>query len=250
MPSRMDRYYRSEKATPSRTDKNKNLYRTIYDNIDYSNVESIAKNLDTERVQEIDASKIQELLKEKEQTKKSRPSIEKEVESIKKVEPTEENRNYDIRDILIKAKDNRELDEKTPEKIRSIEYNILKNLNIESNKTEEKHIEEQNNLRELNNEDLSLNMFDDLKSINNTMVGNGESIHNILEEVKREEKQKTEEDGMDKTFLTASLGFTDEDFEEEEETPKGNVALKIVIAVLIIAVVAIIALITMKVLSK
>ena len=41
MPSRMERYYNPPEKK-SRASKNKELYRTIYDEVEYSNVEGIS----------------------------------------------------------------------------------------------------------------------------------------------------------------------------------------------------------------
>ena len=43
MASRMEKYYQDEKNMNSRIARNTNLYDEIYNNVEYSNVEGIAK---------------------------------------------------------------------------------------------------------------------------------------------------------------------------------------------------------------
>ena len=60
MKSRMERYYEIDHDTNRRTRKNADLYQKIYENDEYSNIEGIATTL---KPNEIDISKIKEMLK-------------------------------------------------------------------------------------------------------------------------------------------------------------------------------------------
>ena len=117
MASRMERYYKNASNEGRRSRKNEELYRTIYEGTEYYNIEGVAT---MDKTNEIDLSKIQEMLKNREnyqRQSKYRRLLHKE-EPKKEVKPVveeveEEDRNYDIRDILTKAK------EENPEEIKN-----------------------------------------------------------------------------------------------------------------------------------
>ena len=120
--SRMDRYYKNDYTSNKRTSRNQDLYKSIYEDTEYSNIEGIA-NID--RSNEIDIAKIKDMLKSREDYQSGR-----ELKSfIPKEEPVkyetferEEDRVYDIRDILTQAKTN-----KTEEKYHNLDQ---KNVDI------------------------------------------------------------------------------------------------------------------------
>lgn len=221
MSSRMDRYYKNELVESGRSKKNKSLYKQIEDLDNYTNIEGVAT---IEKTNEIDISKVREMLKNRENYKKQKQlknllqEEKKEIEVI--TEEKEEVRNYDINDILSKVK----RENKNQEKHRSLReehYDTLKSLSRKEKKYDiEKEEEELKELintivsnKELNklkeNDDVGL--LDDLKS--DTSVGDAASIKKIMEE----EKQKKVEENtmeMDKSFYTSSFGFTQRDFEE------------------------------------
>ena len=66
MTTRMEKYYHNNENITTRTSKNSNLYDEMYNNVKYTNVEGIAK---IEKTNEIDISKIKELIKEHEEQK-------------------------------------------------------------------------------------------------------------------------------------------------------------------------------------
>ena len=72
-------------------------------------------------------------------------------------------------------------------------------------------------LNKLSDKELGLDMFDDLKSENNTTIADRESIRKILDEVKKEEKLENTNTNIDKSFFTSSLNFGKKDFEELSE---------------------------------
>ena len=89
MPSRMDRYYNNaESSKNSRSRRNTSLYDSIYDGVEYSNVEGITT---IEKKNEIDLDKIRELLKEHEDSKTiDRPVIRRQAQRVSSAEPEEE----------------------------------------------------------------------------------------------------------------------------------------------------------------
>ena len=264
MASRMDRYYKMNNEARKRSHRNESLYDTIYDDItEYSNVEGIAR---IEKTNEIDINRIREMLKEEEAKKRQkmeRPTFKKEVELPKYdiMSDNKEDRNYDIRDILVKAKK-----EKTDEEndkyrdLKNTQYNILKKIKLDDNIDKNLYQEKNDSLKELietvvqnnqelgnlNDSELSLDLLDDLKSEHtNTATVSKSSIRKILEEEKEKLKEKndTKEDlrELDKSFFTSSLNFSDEDVDELKELSstyrRNNILIKVLIGIIVIAII-------------
>lgn len=235
MPSRMTRYYGDN--TNSRSERNVELYETLYDTVDY-NVSNVAT---LEKTNEIDIDKLKEMLNERDNYKKRqeylkivKPQEEKKIEKIYNID-TE--RNYDIKDVLNKAKEEKKEDPREMF-IRNKRYDYL----LEEQKPRSREIElEQTNaklkaiintitsnidLNKLSNAELSLDLLDDLKS--NTTV---------TPEIKK--KENTQE--MDKSFYTSNMDFSDKDFEQITTNikPKKNKYIKILLVALLFIIVAV-----------
>lgn len=253
MASRMDRYYKSELVTSGRSTKNKSLYKQIEDLDSYTNIEGVAT---IEKTNEIDISKVKEMLKNRENYKKQkqlRSFLQTEKKEVK-LEPEikEETRNYDINDILLKVKGT---DSSLKSKHRSLgeeQYNLLKSLNQKEKEYDiEKEEEELKDLintitanKALNNlsDTDDVGLLDELKS--NTMVGDASSIKRIIDEEKDKGFQKSKDENtmeMDKSFYTSSFGFTQSDFEElkdmNHKLKKGNKFIIILLIVILLALV-------------
>lgn len=253
----MERYYEVDNDTSRRTRKNADLYQKIYENDEYSNIEGIATTL---KPNEIDISKIKEMLKTREQEQKPRDirdlvpkPITREPKKEETVSFEQEEKNYDIRDILNKAKSERN-EEDSYHKLKNTSYDIFKNLNVKKEpiKAEEKEeLEELINtitntsmLNKLGDQELSLGLLDELKS--DTMVGQPSAIKSILKEEKENLKDdnflEDDKQNMDKSFFTSSLNFKDDDFDELEEMEKNlqknHTMLKVLIFILLVVVTA------------
>lgn len=257
----MERYYEIDRDTNRRTRKNADLYQKIYENDEYSNIEGIATTL---KPNEIDISKIKEMLKNRDEYQKERDIrniIAKPEPILRKEEPVasfdqDDEKNYDIRDILSKAKNERKNPAESYHKLTNTSYDIFKNLNIK-NKKEETREEGEEELKELihtitntsmlnklGDQELSLGLLDDLKS--DTMVGDASSIEKILNEEKESLKDDNylddEKQNMDKSFFTSSLNFRDEDFDELQEMShnlkKNNRLMKVLIFILLVVATA------------
>ena len=263
MPSRMERYYHADSEIKQRTRRNQELYKKIYEGGEYTNIEGIASIGSTN---EIDISKIKQMLQNREdykREKKYRGIIPKE-ESIEIpiIEEPDEDRNYDIRDVLNKAKVERTDSDNKQRSLRNTQYNILKSLQMDEDKNYTKYSDlekEEDELKELintitstsmlnkmNDRDLCLDLFQDLKSSDNTMVGTSSSIQSLLKEEKERYKQEKEEDDdekleMDKSFYTSSLGFGEDDFEDLQEMKhtmkKHSLMMKIVLFLLFVIII-------------
>lgn len=230
MPTRMERYYRSNPEMNRRTSRNEDLYKQIYESAEYSNIEGVTSIGSTN---EIDITKLKEMLKNRENYQK-----EKEYRNIMKIEKPieipvieeEEERTYDIRDILNKAKNERTEDDNKDRSLKNTQYNILKNLNLKEGKQTYPDLEKENQelkalintitstsmLNQLNDKELSLDLFDDLKSSDHTMTENY-SMKSLLEEAKKTADNEEEKTEIDQSFFTSSLGITEKDFQEYED---------------------------------
>lgn len=243
MASRMERYYKTRESK-RRIVRNESLYQTIYEDETYSNIEGVVA---TPKANEIDVEKIKELIASREREKNQTRKLERRPLSLEPEEETieEEEKNYDIRDVLVKAKDSRENNEEEYRSLKNTEYNILKNIKINNKRDldQEEELKELINtitstslLNKMSDNELSLNMFDDLKS--DTMIGNPAAIQAVLDEKKEEELHNT--DQMDKSFFTSSLGFKEQDFEQLQDLnksiKKNNKIMKVVLIILFIVI--------------
>lgn len=246
MASRMDRYKNQEPVRLGRSEKNQSLYEQIASLDSYTNIEGVAT---IEKTNEIDISKVKEMLKNRENFKK-----QKEIERISKKDNSsleekddveniikEEKRNYDINDILKQLKQNDNIESKEHRRLNEKQYEDLKKLKNKSKKS----IYEKINAEETEqNEDFDLTddvgLLDDLKS--STMVGDASSIKKIIEEEKN--GLKIEQDPqIDRSFYTTNFGLTKKDFEEiqlQQDGPKKkNTTIIIIIIVVLLIVIGI-----------
>ena len=242
--SRMDRYYKNNTYENKRSRMNQNLYRSIYSTDEYSNIEGIAT---MDKTNEIDLSKIKGMLKSREEfnsqkeyrqlfKKVDEPVLKEEIKS----EPDE--KNFDIRDILEKVKNQKQEDEKY-RSVDNTNYNLLKELKIqdrkreiEENQTELKElvdtITNTKALNKMDDSELSLSVFDDLKASEHT-ISNSKSIQKILDEAKNE--SKTNE--MSNSFYTKSLNFSKknlQEYEDSKEEKKKKRKIKILVACILL----------------
>lgn len=222
MASRMSRYYKEEEKTNTRTSLNKDLYRTIYQNTEYSNVEGVLTN---PKPNEVNINKLRELLQEREDMSAPKPIIREKPEIVLPNTSFEDdnNRNYDIRDILSKAKTDHE--EEKYHRMQEYNYTLPDSVKTGSDLVKEAdeikklmHTLTSTSLKKLSDEELSLDLFDDLKS-GNTM-SNSKAIRKIIdEEIKKElnDTSKLNNTGLDKSFFTNSLNFGKDDFDDLNE---------------------------------
>ena len=250
MASRMDRYHEEQPNLRKRSERNQNLYRDMYEANDYSNIEGVAT---IDKGSEIDINKVKEMLKNREQYLKQQ---ERSV-SIKPVEKpkfeVEEEKNYDIREILNTAKSNRNTVDQH-KSINNTSYDIFKDLRDKRRKEMDKDIDgdslkelihtisSTSMLNSMDDNELSLDLLYDLKATENTNVVDNDSIKKILAEAKKNEQEKQvklEKHEVDKSFYTSSLGFKEEDFEElndiKNNLKTNNILIKILLSILTIA---------------
>lgn len=259
MPTRMERYYRSNPDNSKRTSRNEELYKSIYKSGEYSNIEGITSIGNTN---EIDITKLKEMLKSREEQKAEREyrnQIRKEHPIEIPVMEESTDRNYDIRDILQKAKTERTEEDNKNRSLKNTQYNILKNLNLEDIPEHYSELEKENKelkelihtitstsmLQQINDKDLSLELFSDLKSSDTTV--DTIPVKKITSENLNAQSDGYTKTGIDHSFFTSSMGFKKEDFEDSDDFCEhknkkiGKIALIIcIVALALVSVVGII----------
>lgn len=247
MASRMERYYSGTNEKAGRSRKNKKLYDEIQSIDSYNNIEAVAT---IEKTNEIDITKVQQMLKNREnynKEKKYLDLISKDEKAVKKQQLfEEEERVYDIIDVLNKAKNERLEDVNNIENLSDNEYNLLKSLQLkDKDYTEGEELKElidsitKNNKKDYTEFEES-DLFSELKA--NTVVGDASSMKDIIEEEKG--KLRVQDTNVDNSFYTSSLGFSSKDFEDlaniNDNVKKNNILIKILFGIIALVIVAII----------
>jgi len=232
MKSRMDKYY-DVNDTKARTTKNQQLYRTIYDEVEYSNVEGISI---IEKNEKIDMDMIRDLINKSNELSREKKEPIRVVRE--EVIEDESDRIYDIRDVLSKAKDNRVVDRK---RINDTQYNILKGISVEEEVISTEDLK-QDDLKSMidaissNSKGYTTNLLDDLRSIYDPTMH--DKIEEKLEETVEEKPMTTE---IDNSFYTSKMKFKDDDFEDideiKEEVESSSILTKVLIVVLSLIIV-------------
>ena len=257
----MERYYKKETQGNSRTKRNTRLYNSIYSYGKYSNIEGIAS---IDNTNQIDITKVKKMLETREKYQAERKyrrltNEENVVQELPKVRLRykEEDRTYDIMDVLTKAREKKEPDDK--ERVLSkTSYDVLKNLDLKRKNSVEDYdneddlkdmiqtISNTSMLNKLDDADLAADMFSDLKGHNeDTQVGNLNNIKELIEENKNNEKKK--EQTMDNSFFTSNLKLKKKDFVEYgEEEKKGSVFKTIFVTILILGIIAVVGILVVQ----
>ena len=240
MVSRMEKYYNNEtNIVKKRSQKNVDLYDNIYVESEYTNIEGIAT---IDKNNEIDIAKLKNTIKNRENYKRQKEFIFKEKEEEPETAKDfveKEIKNYDIRDILTKAKDKKPVED-SPRSLDNTNYNILKDLKL--NKAdkykdfEEEELKELINtitstsaLNQMNDEELGLNMF----NLENTdeKLESSQTVKQLLEQARK--YQENTDSNLDKSFFTSSLNFSKDDFEDAENYVKQRKTKKIILRILV-----------------
>lgn len=197
MASRMERYGEEELT---RSQKNRTLYDTLYEDKEYS-IKTNEKIIT--RTNELNIEAIKNMIAEEKKYEKKIGRVPKEI-----INEYEEEKAYDINELLTQAKSNYKED------------NLKRNLKQNPYEIREK-IEKE---KEEQKEDFD-DMFGDLMATNTIKE---ESIKEIIE------KEKENIDETNKTSFT--LGLVDKDFEElkdmHDSIKKNNILLKIFLGIL------------------
>ena len=260
----MERYYKAENNGKTRTKRNTKLYNSIYSYGKYSNIEGIAS---IDNTNEIDITKVKQMLETREKYQAERryrrlTNEDKELVELPKVSKRhkEEERTYDIMDVLSKAREKKEPDDR--ERVLSkTSYDVLKNIELKRNVNRKDYYDGEENiddmiqtitntsmLNKLDDADLAADMFSDLKGHNeDTQVGNLNNIKELIEENKKNEKEKEKEQTMDNSFFTSNLKLKKKDFVGyEEEEKKGSVFKTIFVTILILGIIAVVGILVVQ----
>lgn len=260
MASRMDRYYSSNKT--ARSIKNKDLYKQVSDN------DSSINTVDTiSRVNEIDVNKIKDIINNREKYKKEKKirqaisgsnihiELEKEKDErydildLKPEKLTKEEvieaKNYDVLEVINKAKDDVSDENSKNRNLRNLEYTDLNSLNLRKKEYSNSEAELRDLIEKINNTNKDSKMgddvglLDDLKS--DTMIGKASSIKKVLDDEEKE-KKKDDTKELDKSFFTSVYDFKEEDFDEamlKKHKKKKNLIIMIVVALFVAIIISV-----------
>jgi hypothetical protein len=245
MSSRMEKYYETDLEVPKRTNRNAELYKEISKNeIDKFKLNSNVSVLENDSTN-IDIEELKTILDKKYTNAPQRKSIfidSKEDEILE--ETPETTKEYDINAILEKAREEKEEDYEQDrfKKISETQFDLLKDLVVETPKEEVKPSKEEDELMTLINtisaKELAknidgnpLDLLSDLKGSENTEV--------IAPMSENENLTKTIV--VDKSFYTNSVGLTKKDLEESELDGESEKKRPIIWLITIIAILAFLA---------
>jgi signal recognition particle GTPase len=238
MRSRYERYRDKNYSNDSskRTVRNQEIYDKIYDDVEYSNVEGITS---IERSNRVNLNNLRELIDRREESKRDkRYEIVKEKVKVERDDDFfNDDKDYDIRDILAKAKENIKEDDKK----RSLDYT---KYNIDLTKRRQKKLssveDDERELEELIRNFTSTNvktahtydLLEDLRGSEQTkVIASGDAIDKAISEAKQE---------VDESFYTTSVGLRKEDLEDLKEVSNNMRTNNILVIVILIVLFAVI----------
>ena len=269
MKTRVDKYFSDIEEAPKRVSKNNELYESIksseISNFDVgTNARVIGEN-----DSQMNVDKIKEIL-EKNYAEPPKRRVIKDYEEPEEIE-LEKTKEYDINAILEKARAEKEIDYENErlKKIRDTQYDILKNLDLNDDKslksstekTKEELLDLINtiNLNEQQTKQIKesltetkgldpLDLLSDLKGDENTVVAGASELQDEILKAKNSESDKTKkeikealDETLDKSFYTNSMSFDKKDFDEsffDDAGGASSVIVKILIFIVFIAIVA------------
>lgn len=234
----MDKY--TSEVTNSRSSRNKKLYEELYNTGSYSNSVVIDQS------KEIDISKIKEIIdKEKNlnQKKNNRPEIN--FDDVTKVK--EEQRVYDINEVLKTAKEKRDIIEEANEKRKNSKYENHLDIEEELSKTRkvyDKILQEETELLDIMNTlaNVKSDMNTSYKDITSDSIKQKTNTITVKKvELPDDKIEVIDDDGQESTeYSTNTFMFNKKDFDNEdleESIKESNAFIKILIALLVIAII-------------
>ena len=281
MKARINKYYDDTPSfAPRRTAKNNELYEEIKKSeIENFDIGSNAKVIGNNEAQ-IDINKLKDILEKNYQEVPKRRSLKLDIPEEEEIE-MEKTKEYDINAILEKAREEKEVDYQRErlKKVRDTQYDILKNLEVEQEEPKSKAADERTkeelldliqtiNLNETQNKTIKalaeeekeeeieldedtdteldpLDILNDLRGDENTVVAGAKEFENELKEA-QEKKEKEEiaealDEDVDDSFYTSSMSFNKNDFadfSDLEESKASRILIKILIVIVFLAIIA------------
>ena len=218
MSSRMDRYYEKHQDEMKRTNRNSKLYDDLYNGNNYENIESISLNVG----KEINIDDVKAILEKREAYNNV-----KDYQIVKPKEPVvrkvryyeEENTSHDINELLSKAREEKPIEDKKRSleetQVVTLEELISKKAYAKKKKIDKEDMEDLLNTiydtNLLSSEDGD-GLLDSLKATGKTVMS--PSIRQVLDDAKKASKDEEE---MDNSFFTSSLGLKDEEIQKDIE---------------------------------
>lgn len=278
MKTRINKYYdETPSFAPRRTAKNNELYEEIKQSeIENFDIGSNAKVIGNNESQ-IDINKLKDILEKNYQEVPKRRSLKLDVLEEEELE-LEKTKEYDINAILERAREEKEVDYQRErlKKVRDTQYDILKNLEVDAPERKGKAADEKTkeelldliqtiNLNETQSkaiknvseeldkeeekeeeEDLDpLDILNDLRGDENTVVAGAKEFDKALEEekAKQEEEEIHEalDEDIDDSFYTSSMSFRKNDFadfDDIEESKASKILIRILIVIVFLAIIA------------
>ena len=259
MASRMERFHNQDSTLGKRVQRNKDLYKHIYDDESYSNIEGVFET-DSNTV---NINKLKETIEKHEKLNNDKKQLVKRDVDLKIPQAEEEpyeKENYDINNMLNKAKEEKVEDE--IDRYRSLkieEYELLKKIKEKNKKFNIKEKDQEikdelMNTRQLTKEELEqiedselcIDLFEDLQ--NDTIGGESKkSIKELINEAKEENDDEEEYEDtaeLDESFNTASLKLSKKDYDNTLELDDIKVVKKknkFVIFIYVLLIIALLA---------
>lgn len=236
MSSRMDKYGIEKPELKSRTELNKDLYENIevedYNKIDLNSNVSVLGTAD----KNIDVELIKEMLDKKYcDNEPKRKSIAIDVVDEDVPEEKINTKEYDINEILAKAKSEQNVDYNIErlKKLRNTNYEILQKLDLESDKSPEKQ-EDANELMTLINTITKLELENQEKASKNAS--------NLLD---LENTEEVDTSGvLENSFYTGNLAVSEKDYEDfsdiQQDIKSNSNIIKFLIVIFILILISVI----------
>ena len=245
MKNRMSKYASADtKIRTNRTSKNKDLYDNFYtNNIYYDERGSVDNAYELDSTSPYNSRSDYQKVKDYRQLLKPKEINSK--EELKQYLQTDEDKNYNLSEVLKNAKENRKVEEQVAErkrKIRNREKHEIEDLiNTISSKTLREDIAKEESKDLLS--DLMTDDEDD--KVGNTTEENTipTSVSKLILDKEEERKKESEVSEIDRSFYTKSMDLSDEDFEVIDEfgeiVEKKHTGLKIFLLLILLVVVAV-----------
>ena len=228
----MEKYTDVYDEVGQRYKKNEELYKKISDQeLDKYTVKTNATVLDDNGTN-IDVEHIKKILETRYNNTPKRKSIVVPEDKTEEIPSVVETKEYDINLILEKAKENEnaDYDKNRFKKLRDTQYDILKDLNLNTEEISTEDVEkDKDELMEL----INTITQKELEGDENTVVLDGmkEEIEKTLES---EEVKETE---LENSFYTTSTAFTQSDFDDFDDLKKEVKSHKILLTIVTIVIV-------------
>jgi hypothetical protein len=236
----MDKYM-SNSSTESRSSRNKKLYDELYDTMNYTNSVVIDQS------KEIDISKIKEIVdRERKSNEKEKYRPEINFEELNMVEEDEEEKVYNINEVLKEAKEKRDIISDASEKRKNSRYEPLTDIDTELKETKkvyDKILQEETELLDIMNTLTSAKTSANIKEAYKDITAESKLIKQ--EEIEKPEpvevqsEEEPKEEKKTKEYSTNTFMFNKKDFvdSELEESLKGtNGFIKALIVILTIGI--------------